>query len=97
LVLPYFVDLGIIKNKETMTLELYTELKNEIEIRWDKADQVLKSFVDPNTGRVEDIKNEDYRKAKRAYDLVFNEVRTLAKHTPKKIQLEYSLRKRFNN
>ena len=78
-----------------MTLELYTELKNEIEPRWDKADQLVKSFVDVNTGLVKDIKDEDYRKAKRAYDLVFNQIRVLNKNTSNKIKREYAMNKRF--
>ena len=78
-----------------MTLELYTELRNEIEPRWDKADKLVKSFVDANTGLVKDIKDEDYRKAKRAYDLVFNQIRTLNKSTSNKIKREYSMNKRF--
>lgn len=78
-----------------MTLELYTELRNEIEPRWDKADQLVKSFVDVNTGLVKDIKDEEYRKAKRAYDLVFNQIRVLNKNTPNKIKREYSMNKRF--
>jgi len=80
-----------------MTLELYTELRNEIEPRWDKADQLVKSFADVNTGLVKDIKDEDYRKAKRAYDLVFNQIRVLNKNTSNKIKREYSMNKRFNN
>ena len=71
-----------------MTLELYTELRNEIEPRWNKADQIVKSFVDVNTGLVKDIKDEDYRKAKRAYDIVFNQVRVLNKNTSNKIKRE---------
>jgi hypothetical protein len=78
-----------------MTLKLYTELKNEIEVRWDKADQLVKSFVDVNTGLVKDIKDEDYRKAKRAYDLVFNHIRVLNKNTSNKIKREYAMNKRF--
>lgn len=78
-----------------MTLELYTELRNEIEPRWDKADQLVKSFVDVNTGLVKGIKDEDYRKAKRAYDLVFNQIRVLNNNTSNKIKREYSMKKRF--
>jgi hypothetical protein len=78
-----------------MTLELYTELRNEIEPRLDKADQLVKSFVDVNTGLVKDIKDKDYRKAKRGYDLVFNQFRVLNKNAPNKIKREYSMNKRF--
>lgn len=80
-----------------MTLDLYTELRNEIEPRWDKADEIVKSFVDVNTGLVKDMKDENYRKAKRAYDLVFNQLRTLNKNTPNKIKRQYSLNKRLKN
>lgn len=78
-----------------MTLEMYTELRNEIEPILDNADQLVKSFVDTNTGLVKDIKDEDYRKAKRAFDLVFNQLRVLNKNTPNKIKREYSMNKRF--
>jgi hypothetical protein len=78
-----------------MTLELYTELRNEIEPRLDKADQLVKSFVDVNTGLVKDIKDKDYRKAKRGYDLVFNQFRVLNKNASNKIKREYSMNKRF--
>lgn len=78
-----------------MTLELYTELRNEIEPRLDKVDKLVKSFVDLNTGLVKDVKDEDYRKAKRAYDLVFNQLRVLNKNTQNKIKREYSINKRF--
>lgn len=76
-----------------MTLELYTELRNEIEIRLDKADELVKSFPVGPMGLVE--MTDEFRSAKRKYDLVFNELRVLNKHTPNKIKREYSLNKRF--
>lgn len=78
-----------------MTLELYTELRNELEPKWDAADKLVKSFVDVNTGLVKDIKDENYRKAKIAYDLIFNQIRVLNKNTPNKIKRDYSMNKRF--
>lgn len=77
-----------------MTLELYIKLRNELEPKWDKADQLLKSFIDAKTGLVKDIKDENYRKAKREYDLIFNQIRVLNKNTPNKIKREYSMNKR---
>lgn len=73
---------------------MYIELRNDIESRWEKADQLVKSFVDVNTGLVKDVKDSEYRKAKRAYNLVFNQLRVLNKNTPNKIKREYSIKKR---
>ena len=78
-----------------MNLELYTLLRNELEPKWEKADQLLKSFVNVNTGLVKDIKDENYRKAKKEYDLIFNQIRVLNNNTSNKIKREYSMNKRF--
>lgn len=77
-----------------MTIEIYTELKNEIEVRLDKADTILKSFSVGQMGLVE--MNEEYRIAKRSFDIIFNELRVLNKHTSNKIKRDYAMNKRFN-
>ena len=82
------------KKQEIMTLEIYTELRNEIEPRWNSASDLVQSFVNPTTGMVKDIKCEDYRAAKKSYDRVFNEVRTLNGNTSNKIKRDYSISKR---
>jgi len=76
-----------------MTLDFYTELKNEIEVRLDKADTLVKSFP---IGQMGLVKNTDeFRTAKRSFDIVFNELRVLNKHTSNKIKREYAMNKRF--
>ena len=76
-----------------MTLDLYTSLKNEIEIRLDKADVLVKSFPVGNMGLVE--MTDEFRCAKRSFDIVFNELRVLNKHTSNKVKREYAMKKRF--
>ncbi len=76
-----------------MTLDFYTELKKEIELRLDKADTLVKSFPRGQMGLVE-MTNE-FRTAKRSFDIVFNELRVLNKHTSNKIKREYAMNKRF--
>ena len=75
-----------------MTLELYTELKKGIEVRLDKADQLVNSFPKNEMGLVK--MTDEFRAAKRSFDIVFNELRILNKHTPNKIKREYSTNKR---
>ena len=76
-----------------MTLELYTELKNEITVRLDKADLLIKSFPKGQMGLVK--MTDEFRTAKRNFELVFNQLRILNKNTPNKIKREYSLNKRL--
>lgn len=76
-----------------MTLELYTELKNEIEVRLDKADALVKSFPVGQMGLVK--MTDEFRVAKRSFDIVFNQLRILNKNTPNKIKREYAMNKRF--
>ena len=76
-----------------MTLDFYTELKKKIELRLDKSDTLLKSFPRSEMGLVK-MTNE-FRTAKRSFDIVFNELRVLNKHTPNKIKREYAMNKRF--
>lgn len=77
-----------------MTLELYTELRNEIEVRLDKANDLVKSFPVGPMGLVK--MTDEFRVAKRKFDLVFNQLRVLNKHTSNKIKREYAMNKRFN-
>jgi len=76
-----------------MTLDFYTELKNEIEVRLDKADTLVKSFPIDQMGLVKIT--DEFRTAKRSFDIVFNELRVLNKHTSNKIKREYAMNKRF--
>jgi hypothetical protein len=76
-----------------MTLDIYTELKNEITVRLDKADLLIKSFPKGQMGLVK--MTDEFRTAKRNFDLVFNQLRILNKNTPNKIKREYSLNKRL--
>ena len=76
-----------------MTLDFYTELKNEIELRLDKADTLVKSFPIDQMGLVKIT--DEFRTAKRSFDIVFNELRVLNKHTSNKIKREYAMNKRF--
>jgi hypothetical protein len=76
-----------------MTLELYTELKNEITVRLDKADLLIKSFPKGQMGLVK--MTDEFRTAKRNFELVFNQLRILNKNTPNKIKREYLLNKRL--
>ena len=78
-----------------MTLELYTELKEPIELRVEKYGNILNSFPKNEIGLVVN-KNIEYLEAKKSFDLAFNELRTLNKHTPNKIKKEYSKNKRIN-
>lgn len=77
-----------------MTLELYTELRNEIEVRLDKADDLVKSFPVGPMGLVK--MTDEFRVAKIKFDLVFNELTVLNKNTSNKIKREYAMNKRFN-
>ena len=75
-----------------MTIEFYSELREDIEKRLNKADSELKKFPVNKLGLVNPT--SDYIKAKKVYNLVFNELRTLNKNTPKSILYKYSRRKR---
>lgn len=75
-----------------MTLEIYTQLKTEIEIRLDAADNLVNSFPKGEMGLVKMTK--EFRTAKRNFDLVFNQLRTLNKHTSNKIKRQYSINKK---
>lgn len=76
-----------------MTLELYTELKKEIEPRLDAADKAVKSFPAKENGLVE--MTEEFRIAKRKFDLLFTQLRALNENTPNKVKREYAMAKRF--
>ena len=76
-----------------MTLAIYTELKQEIEIRLNEADNLVKSFEKGPLGLVP-ITTE-FKEAKRMFDKVFNELRKLNQRTPNSIKREYSMKRRF--
>lgn len=75
-----------------MELILYTELRDYIEIRLNIVDEKVKSFPRNKFGLVE--VTDKYLKAKKDFDRVFNELRTLNKHTPNKVKRQYSKLKR---
>ena len=76
-----------------MTLEIYTELKKDIDTRLDISDIAIQSFSRNEMGLVE--VTDEYRTAKRRFDIVFNELRVLNKNTPNKVKREYAMNKRF--
>jgi hypothetical protein len=78
-----------------MTLELYKELKNEITSRLDVACELVNSFPKNQMGLVE--RTEEFKSAKRSFDIVFNQLRVLNKHTSNKIKRELAINKRFKN
>lgn len=78
-----------------MTIEIYTELKNEIETRLSIADVNIKSFPKGQFGLVE--MTPEFRLAKNNFDIVFNQLRVLNKHTSNKIKRDCAMSKRFKN
>jgi len=77
-----------------MTLELYTELKNEINQRVDKYSNILNSF-DKNSAGMVDITPE-FRLAKTNFNIAFKELQTINKAASKEIMKAYRLANRFN-
>lgn len=75
-----------------MTLEIYTELKNDINTKLDIADIKIKSFKRGSNGMVE--MTNDFREANRNFNLIFKQLQTLNKYTSNKIKMEYSKIKR---
>jgi hypothetical protein len=75
-----------------MTLEIYTELKNDINTKLDIADIKVKSFKRGSNGMVE--MTNDFREANRNFNLIFKQLQTLNKYTSNKIKMEYSKIKR---
>ena len=71
-----------------MTLELYTELRNPINIRVNKYSDILNSFAKNASGMVE--VTEEFKSAKNSYELAFNELRILNGATSNKIKREFS-------
>jgi hypothetical protein len=75
-----------------MTLEIYTELKKDINTKLDIADIKIKSFKRGSNGMVE--MTNDFREASRNFNLIFKQLQTLNKYTSNKIKMEYSKIKR---
>lgn len=71
-----------------MTLELYTELRNPINIRVNKYSDILNSFAKNASGMVE--VTAEFKSAKNSYELAFNELRILNGATSNKIKREFS-------
>jgi hypothetical protein len=71
-----------------MTLALYTELRNPIAKRVNTYSEILNTFKKNSAGMV-DVTNE-FKATKNSYELAFNELRALNKHTSNKIKKEYS-------
>ena len=72
-----------------MTLELFTELKTNIEARLNKVELRLRSFPTNEMGLVIN-KTPEYIQTKKDFQIIFNELRILNRHTPNKIKIEYS-------
>jgi len=71
-----------------MTLELYIELRNPINIRVNKYSDILNSFAKNASGMVE--VTAEFKSAKSSYELAFNELRILNGATSNKIKREFS-------
>lgn len=76
-----------------MTLETYTEQRNEIEVRLDLADVAVQSYAKKEMGLVE--LTDEFREDRRAFNRVFQELRTLNGSVSNKIKREYSMKRRF--
>ena len=76
-----------------MTLELYTELKNEINARVDMYTNVLNSFAKNASGMVE--VTPEFRVAKNNFEIAFKELQTINKSASKEIMKAYRLANRF--
>ena len=72
-----------------MTLELYTELKNEINERVDKYSDILNSFPKNASGMVE--VTPEFRSAKNSFDIAFGELRALNGSASNKLKREYRM------
>jgi len=77
-----------------MTIELYTELSDDIEKRLRVVEIKVQSFPVNKMGLVE--RTKEFVIARRNFKRVFNELRVLNKHTSNKLKREYSMNKRFN-
>ena len=78
-----------------MTIEIYTELKNEIESRLLVVENIVTSFSKGQFGLV--AMTVEFREANANFNRVFNELKVLNKHTSNKIKRDYAMNKRFNN
>ena len=72
-----------------MTLELYTELKNEINERVDKYSDILNSFPKNASGMVE--VTPEFRSAKNNFDIAFDQLRVLNSSVSNKLKREYRM------
>ena len=72
-----------------MTLELYTELKNEINERVDKYSDILNSFPKNASGMVE--VTPEFRTAKNNFDIAFDQLRVLNSSVSNKLKREYRM------
>lgn len=77
-----------------MTLELYTDLRKDIELRLDVADKLVKSFPVGAMGLVK--MTDEFKVAKRNFDSIFNELRELNASTNNKIKRDFAVKKRFS-
>ena len=71
-----------------MTLEIYTALRLPIDKRVNKYSDILNSFSKNDAGMVEVTK--EFKSAKDAYEIAFNELRVLNGATPNEIKRQYS-------
>ena len=75
-----------------MTLDIYTELRNDIESRLSIVQNKLNSFPKSASGMVQ--QSVDLSNANKAFYLVFNQLRALNKVTSNKVKKQHSRNKR---
>ncbi len=71
-----------------MTLETYTELRNEINKRVTMYSDILNTFEKNDCGMV-DV-TEEFKSAKNSYEIAFNELRLLNSSVSNKMKREFS-------
>lgn len=76
-----------------MKLEIYTELKNEIQERLDVVSTNVQAFS--NNGAAV-LMTPEFKSAKNAFEIVFKQLQVLNKHTPNSVKREYSKLRRKN-
>jgi hypothetical protein len=74
-----------------MTLKIYTSLLESIEQRLDKADEELAKHPVNEMGLL--IRTPEALKAKKNFDTIYNQLKTLNKHTPNKIKKQHRMNK----
>lgn len=77
--------------RESISLELYTQLRNQLEPILDEASSKVQSFPTNEIGLL--IRTDESIKAKREYDILFKKLRTLNGMASNAIKKQYHLNK----